>query len=607
MKKRKIAKGSLKSKNPLLSVVLASVAITILSFFILLKYTIATKAANNNSLGRWISLGMEGVNVGAIAISPDFVSDKTLFINSSEGIFKSTNAGHTWEKLVNGLHIWHPSSFGGYNSSVAVSPNYAIDKTVFINSTPSDDGSLSGIYRSQDKGESWKLVNIEDIAIERYEDAQISFSPDYSNDHIILIGGFGFLARSVNNGNSWHVINTSSNRGITDFAFSTNYSSDHTIFAAVTVGDDTSNTGGILKSTDRGETWNLLIPFDQPYITPWAVAVSPNFVHDHIIFAGTDAIDGVNNLIKSVDGGLTWQPASRGLPITDIQDIVISSDGVIYAGAGGGGAFISHDLGNRWSPLNDYPNNNICENFYSLAVSPRYSTDKTLFATCNSRDFENVAGVWKHVLSRGPERDFELLSPFNNGVMWTASQGYLNNRNQSKEGCHIGIGPDHCRNQLFGLDMVPDQQNDTDILAPGNGKVTFRGKLPEENCIGVRITLDNGLNMNVCHFASFNVSQGDRVLRGKLLGIRSSPHVHLSLDDRYRIGTLCPGKDRCFLPVPFDGKHTLEAMSLPPDPNGETVTIPYPLCDQRKVSCQFKVGFQQYQGLKGSSSNTAIP
>jgi len=221
----------------------------------------------------------------------------------------------------------------------------------------------------------------------------------------------------------------------------------------------------------------------------------------------------------------------------------------------------------------------------------------------------NKIGRVNLVDQHGHDRDLELLSPFNNGVTWTISSGYYNNRDQSKAGCHVGQGaPDHCRNQLFGLDMVSDQQSDTDILAPGNGKVGFVGNLEDEDCIGVRITLDNGLNLNVCHFATWNISTGERVLRGKVLGTRSTPHVHLSLDNRYKIGTLCPGKERCFLPVPFDGQHTIEGMSLDPDPNGETVTLPYPLCDQRKnISCQFKVGFQQYQGLKGTSSNTAIP
>ncbi|MEK7559215.1 MAG: hypothetical protein AAB521_02845 [Patescibacteria group bacterium] len=204
-----------------------------------------------------------------------------------------------------------------------------------------------------------------------------------------------------------------------------------------------------------------------------------------------------------------------------------------------------------------------------------------------------------------PDMDFDLLSPFNNGVTWSVVSGYYNNRNQSTTECHIGIGPDHCRNQLFGLDMVPNPENDTEILAPGNGKVSFRGKL-EGGCIGLRITLDNGLNLNVCHFATWNVNTGDRVLRGKVLGTRSTPHVHLSLDDRYRIGTLCP-KGQCFLPIPFDGQHTLEGMSLNPDPNGETVTLPYPLCGRRNASCQFKVVFQQYQDLQGISSNIAIP
>lgn len=205
-----------------------------------------------------------------------------------------------------------------------------------------------------------------------------------------------------------------------------------------------------------------------------------------------------------------------------------------------------------------------------------------------------------------PDRDFDLLSPFNNGVTWTVVSGYYNNRDQSSTGCHIGLGPDHCRNQLFGLDMTPNQQADREILAPTNGKVSFKGRL-EGGCIGLRITLDNGLNLNVCHFATWNVGTGDRVLRGKILGTRSTPHVHLSLDDRYRIGTLCPGKDRCFLPIPFDGQHTIEGVSFDPNPNGETVSLPYPLCDKRRVDCQFEVDFQQYQGLKGTSSNISIP
>lgn len=562
-----------------------------------------TKAASNKSTGRWIGLGMKGATVGSIAISPNFVSDRTLFINTNEGIFKSTNAGNNWKKLFTGLPSWEPSSFDGYRSSIAISPNYQIDNTIIVNTSNSVDGSVNGIYRSQDKGEHWELVNIE---TGDFMGEQIAFSPDYKNDHTIFIGGYGFLAKSSNSGASWQMTSPFPNRIINDFAFSPNYDTDQTIFAAVTEGGDTSNTGGVLKSTDRGTTWNLITPFDQQNINPWSVVVSPNFATDHTVFAGTDALDGKSTVIKSIDGGETWYSANTGLPTTDIQDMIISPNGIVYAGAGGGGAFISYNFGKSWEPL-DYMPDSTCENFYSLAVSPQYITDNTIYAGCNSRDFVNMSGVWKHVLSgqKGPNKDFDLLSPFNNGVTWTVISGYYNNRNQSETGCHIGLGPDHCRNQLFGLDIVPDQQNDTEILAPGNGKVSYRGKL-EGGCIGLRITLDNGLNLNVCHFAAWNVGPSDRVLRGKVLGTRSTSHVHLSLDDRYRIGTLCPGQDRCYLPIPFDSQHTIEGMSLNPDPNGETVTLPYPLCDQRNVSCQFKVGFRQYQNTFGTSTNIAL-
>lgn len=622
MKRRKIKTSYPKSKNAfinafilvaLILVALVIAAIVIPTFFIALKDIITTKAASNNTSGRWISLGMEGVSVGAIAASPNFASDHTLFINSADGIFRSTNAGHTWRKLTNGLPVGNPS-YDAYNSSTAISPNYAIDKTIFVNTPPSYNSIPNGLYRSQDDGENWERVDVE---FGESVVPQIAFSPNYKNDHTIIIGGDGdipgdgFLAKSTDNGSSWQTLNLLPDYSywlISDFAFSPNYVTDQTIFAGITVGDGISNSAGILKSINGGATWDLVIPFNQPGSNTWAVAVSPNFANDHTVLAGTDATNSGYNLIKSIDGGVTWQLASTGLPTTDVQDIVISSDGIVYAGTGGdAAAYISLNFGSRWQPLDDFPDNNICGAFYSLALSPQYVKDGTIFAGCSTPS-ESVSGIWKHVLSRSPDRDFYLLSPFNNGVTWTVYNGYFDNRDQSKDGCGIENKPlDHCRNQLFGLDLVPDQNNDTAILSPGNGTIGYVGKL-EGGCMGVRIILDNGINLNVCHFVfPPNVRTGERVLRGKILGVRSSPHVHLSLDDRYRIGTLCPGQEHCFLPIPFDEQHTLDGMVFNPDPNGETVLLPYPLCDQRKVDCQFEVNFQQYKDTSGISTNVAIP
>lgn len=205
-----------------------------------------------------------------------------------------------------------------------------------------------------------------------------------------------------------------------------------------------------------------------------------------------------------------------------------------------------------------------------------------------------------------PAKAGEILSPFNKDVTWKVTSGYYNNRDQSMDGCHIGFAPDHCRNQLFGFDLVPDQQSDKEILAPANGTIDYKGRL-EGGCIGLRIKLDNGLNMNVCHFATFSVDIGKHVDRGKVLGTRNTSHVHLSLDDRHGSGNLCPSTERCYLPVPFSGKYTIEGISLDPDSaNGETVILPYSKCD-KNINCQFEVGFQQYFNFRGTSTNVAIP
>lgn len=198
-----------------------------------------------------------------------------------------------------------------------------------------------------------------------------------------------------------------------------------------------------------------------------------------------------------------------------------------------------------------------------------------------------------------------LLSPFNLGVTWTAISGYYNNTSQSSEGCGVGGGPglDHCRNQLFGLDLKPSQpfENDKTVLAPASGTVA----LLAGDCI--LLTLEDNINLNVCHFASTNVKEGEKVERGKVLGIRSTSWVHISLDNRHNLGTLC-NSGKCFLPVPFSGTYSLEGMSLDPDLSGDTVTLPYERCAEKGITCQFQVKANQYSGnLAGISTNIAIP
>jgi murein DD-endopeptidase MepM/ murein hydrolase activator NlpD len=185
-------------------------------------------------------------------------------------------------------------------------------------------------------------------------------------------------------------------------------------------------------------------------------------------------------------------------------------------------------------------------------------------------------------VSHGGTGKVALLAPFRNGTAFRVSSGYYNNQDQSANGCHIGRGPDHCRHQLFGLDLAPSQSSDRDILAPVPGKVDWI----TNDCLG--LILADGLNLTICHFSSFNVKRGDSVPRGCVLGARSA-HVHLNLSNR-RVNP--------WLPVAFNQGHTFERRVLNPNHDGNGKTVDY-------ANHTYKVDFNEWQGVPGTSTNKA--
>src|SRR5439155_25319187 len=76
-----------------------------------------------------------------IAASPAYATDRTLFVVSNSGLFKSTDGGATWplQQFAN----------SGTFSSVAVSPGYPTDLTVLAASYS------TGVYKSTNGGASF--------------------------------------------------------------------------------------------------------------------------------------------------------------------------------------------------------------------------------------------------------------------------------------------------------------------------------------------------------------------------------------------------------------------------------------------------------------------
>ena len=151
--------------------------------------------------------------------------------------------------------------------------------------------------------------------------------------------------------------------------------------------------GGVLKSTDGGETFNALVGLPNSEVSSMVMEPgNPNVVYA----AGFKTTDGGatwveqpdggglamvmdptnSNVIysseffggvsKTVDGGVTWQDASNGLGPTQVFSLAINpfNTNVVFAGSTGDGAFKSIDGGNNWTPVA------IDSTVYGLLVDP---------------------------------------------------------------------------------------------------------------------------------------------------------------------------------------------------------------------------------------------
>ncbi len=129
---------------------------------------------------------------GAIAVSigfsPNYAVDGILLGGTLEdGVFYSNDRGRTW----------HNKSFGMLDAAVfslAFSPNFAHDETVFV-------GAETTVYTSYNGALAWKEVQIPANATPALS---LALSPHFQDDHTLYIGTeYDGLYRSSDGGQSW--------------------------------------------------------------------------------------------------------------------------------------------------------------------------------------------------------------------------------------------------------------------------------------------------------------------------------------------------------------------------------------------------------------------
>ncbi len=133
------------------------------------------------------NFGLLDLNTIALAISPDFANDETLFVGTDSGIFRSTNGGRAWRE------VNFPTEFAPV-LSLALSPNYAHDGVLFAGT------ETSGLFFSDDRGRTWTRLG-EDVVIDAVNG--IVLSPEFPAQADVLVILSEALLVSRDGGQSW--------------------------------------------------------------------------------------------------------------------------------------------------------------------------------------------------------------------------------------------------------------------------------------------------------------------------------------------------------------------------------------------------------------------
>ncbi len=155
----------------------------------------------------------------------------------------------------------------------------------------------------------------------------------------ILVGSAEHIARSTDGGESWQLARTPLEGAVLGLALSPTFDQDGTAFAATA-------QDGVLRSTTHGATWyawnhGLLD------LSINAVAVSPRFAEDQLVFAAAET-----GLFVSYNGGRAWREIAlpfHGSPLTTLA-VEDNIEGMrVWVGSEGAGAWIADAPFQTWA------------------------------------------------------------------------------------------------------------------------------------------------------------------------------------------------------------------------------------------------------------------
>ena len=331
---------------------------------------VSTDAGTN-----WASAGLtESYHIGRILIDP--LRPDTMYVavlgklfgtNPERGVYRSIDGGGSWEQM---LYIDDTTGCTDVAFDTATGLLYAA--MWYRWRSPTDrwvGGTQSGIYRSDDFGDSWSILsNGLPAPADTVGRIGISVAPGFNTIYAIYAnhpGRFMGVYKSIDNGDNW-----------------------------------TRTNDGALENIFSSFGWyfgNIRVDADNPDIV-FALGVV---------------------MYKTENGGDSWLPASVGIHVD--HHALCTSQGWLYDGSDGG-VSVSSNGGDSWTQLYDMPNTQ----FYAITID--YSNPQRLYGgTQDNGTMRTMAGGtddWERIL--GGDGFYTLVDYTDPDIVYAEYQwGYL--------------------------------------------------------------------------------------------------------------------------------------------------------------------------------------
>lgn len=260
-------------------------------------------ASNYGLVSAPIDSGITGTTSdGAVAQDP--TNANVLYATTNNrGVFKSINGGASWSAINTGL-----PSLVGQPGRLSVDPgNSQILYVGFTNG--------AGLYKSMDGGATWTvaitgLTSQDSKSVTRIEIDRNAPSTLYAATE-------AGLYKSINSAGSWDLVYSALDSGGNFLGISgasLNPSNTQEIYLAISHTDPNGTplaSSGIQKSTNGGLTWNNVLP--------GRLAEKVRVLRGGVVFAGLNDGVGQPAVLRSTDGGASWQVYSTGLLGSNIR------------------------------------------------------------------------------------------------------------------------------------------------------------------------------------------------------------------------------------------------------------------------------------------------